>query len=126
MSEKEAAGASSERQEEDLASPRSGALGRRTLTGGRLGTYTVLGAATGIVPLPWIPDAMVRRVRGALVHDVTARHGLSLTPEARTVLVEPAGTEGPRGVVAQGMKFAVGRVLGRLGPLALISPVRTA
>ena len=103
---------------------RSEALLRRQLGGGRLGTYTMLGAACGIVPLPWIPDATVRRVRGALVHDLTSRHGLSLTPEARTILVEPNGTEGPRGLLSQGAKFAVGRVLGRLGPFAMISPVR--
>jgi uncharacterized protein (DUF697 family) len=107
---------------------RSDALGARSrqLGEGRLGTYTMLGAACGIVPLPWIPDATVRRVRGALVHDLTSRHGLSLTPEARTILVEPNGTEGPRGFLKQGAKFAVGRVLGRLGPFAMIAPVRSA
>src|SRR5436190_1198473 len=84
---------------------RSAALGPRQLGGGRLGTYTVLGAACGVVPLPWIPDATVRRVRGALVHDVTSRHGVSVTPEARTVLVEPNGTEGPRGFLSQGVAF---------------------
>jgi hypothetical protein len=98
----------------------------RQLGEGRLGTYTMLGAACGIVPLPWIPDATVRRVRGALVHDLTSRHGLSLTPEARTILVEPNGTEGPRGFLSQGAKFAVGRVLGRFGPFAMIAPVRSA
>lgn len=103
-----------------------GTLGRRTLSNGRLGTYTVLGAATGIVPLPWIPDAMVKRVRGALVHDLCARHGLSLTPEARAMLIEPGGSDGPRGVVSQGVTFVVTRVLGRFGPLALIPPVRSA
>src|SRR5438105_3660480 len=97
--------------------PSTEALGRRSLSNGRLGTYTVLGAATGVVPLPWIPDAMVRRVRGALVHDLCARHGLSLTPEARAMLVEPGGSDGPRGVVSQGLTFVVTRVLGRFGPL---------
>jgi uncharacterized protein (DUF697 family) len=110
----------------DLTSKRSEALGRRALGGGRLGTYTVLGAASGVVPLPWVPDAMVRRVRGALVHDLTSRSGLSLTPEARTVLVEPNGTEGPRGFFSQGVTFALTRVLGRVGPLALLPPVRSA
>ncbi|MBX3185687.1 MAG: hypothetical protein KF819_01680 [Labilithrix sp.] len=109
-----------------IESRRSEALGRRQLGGGRLGTYTVLGAACGIVPLPWVPDATVRRVRGALVHDLTARHGLSLTPEARAVLVEPAGTEGPRGFLRQGATFAITKVLGRFGPLAVIPPVRSA
>lgn len=111
---------------DDIASGRSAVLSGPHFTGGRLGTYTLLGAASGVVPLPWVPDAMVRRVRGALVHDLTSRHGLSLTPEARSILVEPAGTEGPRGFVGQGMTFAITRVLGRFGPLAAIAPVRSA
>lgn len=105
---------------------RSDLVGRSQLGNGRLGTYTVLGAVCGIVPLPWVPDATVRRVRGALVHDLTSRHGLSLTHEARTILVEPNGTEGPRGFLKQGATFAISRVLGRIGPFALIPPVRSA
>jgi len=101
-------------------------LGRRQLGGGRLGTYTFLGGVTGIVPLPWVPDAIARRVRGALAHDLASRHGVSLTAEARAVLVESAGADGPRSVFSQGLKFAVTRVLGRLGPLAVVAPVRTA
>ncbi len=110
----------------DLTAKRSDALERRQLGGGRLGTYTILGAACGVVPLPWIPDATVRRVRGALVHDLTSRHGLSLTPEARAVLVEPNGSEGGRGYIRQGVTFAVTKVLSRFGPFALIPPVRSA
>lgn len=112
--------------EAEIEAKPAATMAKRVLDGGRLGTYTVLGAMTGVVPLPWIPDVMVRRIRGALVHDLTARHGLSLTPEARAVLVEPAGTEGPRGVLRQGVIFAATRVLGRFGPLAAVSPVRSA
>ena len=115
-----------DKDEAELASKRSEALSRRQLGGGRLGTYTMIGAASGVVPLPWVPDAIVRRVRGALVHDLTSRHGLSLTPEARAVLVEPAGTEGPRGFLSQGVAFAVTRLLDRVGPLAVLPPVRSA
>ncbi len=114
------------RDEAEIQSRRIDALGRRQLGGGRLGTYTILGGATGIVPLPWVPDAIARRVRGALVHDLTSRFGLSLTPEARQVLVEPGGGDGPRGVISQGVTFAVTRVLGRFGPLAAVAPVRSA
>jgi uncharacterized protein (DUF697 family) len=115
-----------EHDDAELASKGTAALGKPNLGGGRLGTYTIMGAASGIVPLPWVPDAIVRRIRGALVHDITARHGLSLTNEARSILVEPAGTEGPRGFISQGVTFAVTRVLGRFGPLAAIAPVRSA
>lgn len=112
--------------DEGVTSRRGDSLGRRHFGGSRLGTYTVLGAATGLVPLPFLPDVAVRRIRGALVHDLTARHGLSVTPEARKILVEPSGAEGPRSYLSQGLKFGLGRVLGRLGPLSLLSPVRTA
>ena len=126
MSNDRAATASVEEAEEGIASRRSESLGRPQFGGGRLGTYTMLGAASGVVPLPWVPDAIVRRVRGALVHDLTSRHGLSLTPEARTVLIEPVGTDGAKSYLQQGVTFAVTRVLGRFGPLAMLGPVRTA
>jgi hypothetical protein len=112
--------------EQDITSQRVGTLGRRQFGGGRLGTYTFIGAATGVVPLPWIPDAIVRRVRGALVHDVVSRHGLSLAPDARAVLVDSGASEGARSYLRQGAMFAATRVLGRFGPLALFGPVRSA
>ena len=100
-------------------------LSRNAHGPGRLGTFTTIGVLAGSVPLPWIPDALARRLRGAMVHDVAARHGLSLTPEARAILSEPSGIEGPRGVIGQAIKFATSKVLARFGPLALINPVRT-
>jgi hypothetical protein len=97
---------------------------------GRLGVYAVLGASVSAVPLPWLPDSLVRRVRGALVHDVAVRHGLSLTREARNVLSEPAGPDGPRGLLAQAVQFLGGRLamrtFTRLGPIGLVWPVRAA
>lgn len=101
-------------------------LARHMLDSGRLGTYTMLGAAGGIIPLPWVPDVIVRRVRGALVHDLTARHGLSLTPEARKLLVDPSAGEGTKSLLKQGARFAITRVLGRIGPFGMIGPVRSA
>lgn len=115
-----------EKDDFEVTSRRGDSLARRQLDGGRLGTYTVLGAASGIVPLPWIPNVIVRRVRGALAHDITARHGLSLSPEAREIFADPLSGEGSKGVLSQGLAFAVSRVLGRLGPLAAVTPVRSA
>lgn len=96
----------------------------------RLGVYAAMGAGVAVLPLPWVPDSLVRRVRGALVHDVAVRHGLSLTPEAREVLAEPAGPDGPRGIVAQALRFfgvkIAARTLSRLGPVGLYWPVRDA
>jgi len=97
---------------------------------GRLGVYAAIGATLGAVPLPWVPDSLVRRVRGAVVHDIAVRHGLSLTPEARDVLCEPAGPDGPGGVVAQTVRFLgvrlAARTLTRVGPLGAVWPVRNA
>src|SRR5580700_7547791 len=89
--------------ESPLAEPVARGLARQPVGPGRVGTYAVLGAAAGSVPLPWLPDAFARRVRGALTQDIAARHGLSITLEARDLLSEPAGTEGPRSVGAQAM-----------------------
>lgn len=103
-----------------------GKLARPVIAPGRLGTYTVLGAAAGSVPLPWLPDLVSRRIRGALAQDVAARHGLSLSPEARAIFAEPSGSEGPRGVVKQATLFVAGKLLARIGPLGFLAPVRTA
>ena len=93
---------------------------------GRVSTYAALGAAVGAVPLPWLPDALERRVRGALAQDIAARHGLSLAPEARAVLADTSGPEASKSLVARGVRFALRRVVGRIGPLALLPPARSA
>jgi hypothetical protein len=105
-------------------------VARPVVDGGRLGVYAAIGATVGAVPLPWVPDSLVRRVRGAVAHDVAVRHGVSLTSEARDVLCEPSGPDGPRGVLAQTLSF-VGvrlalRVLKRIGPVRMVWPLRNA
>jgi hypothetical protein len=96
----------------------------------RLSVYAALGASVSAVPLPWLPDSLVRRVRGALVHDIAVRHGLSLTPEAREILCEPSGPDGPRSVLTQAMRFLgvrfATRALTRLGPVGMLWPLRGA
>jgi hypothetical protein len=93
-----------------------------------LAAYATLGASASAMPLPLLPDALLRRVRGALVHDVATRHGLSLTPDARDALSEPTGAQGARGLASQalryfGVRLAV-RMLVRFGPIALVWPLR--
>ncbi len=102
----------------------AGTLAARSLGPSRMGVYTALGTLTGVVPLPWVPDAVVRRIRGALVHEIVSRHGLSLTPEARRILSNTSGVEGPRGLLAEAVVFASTKLLGRFGPLALLAPLR--
>jgi len=100
------------------------------LEGGRLGVYVALGAWAGAVPLPWVPDSLVRRVRGAVAQDVTVRHGVSLTPEGRDVLSDTSGPDAPHGVLANALRF-VGlrlamRTFSRVGPARFAWPVRSA
>jgi hypothetical protein len=103
---------------------------RSPIEGGRLGVYTALGASVSAIPLPWVPDSLVRRVRGALVHDIAVRHGLSLTQDARDVLCEPSGPDGPRGLLAQAVSYLgvrlAARTLTRFGPIGMVWPVRNA
>lgn len=109
------------------AGPRSMAEAERSpVDRSRLGVYAALGGAVGAVPLPWLPDSLGRRVRGALVHDIAVRHGLSLTGDARELLAEPSGPDGPRSLLSQAARFA-GRRLARAltaGPLGLVWPLR--
>lgn len=96
----------------------------------RLGVYAAMGATIAAVPVPWLPDSLARRVRGALVHDIAVRHNLSLTRDARDVLSEPLGPDGPRSLLSQaarflGARFAV-RTLTRFGPLGMVWPARAA
>jgi hypothetical protein len=102
----------------------------RPVDRGRLGVYAAIGASVGTIPIPWLPDAFARRVRGALVHDVAARHGLSLTREARDLLAEPSGPDGPRGLLAQAVRFFGARIalraLTSFGPFAVVWPLRIA
>jgi hypothetical protein len=93
---------------------------------GRLGTYSALGAAAAAVPLPILPGSLGLRVRGALVHDVCARFGLSITPEARRLLSAPGLAEGPEGLLGAALRFATTRVLSRFGPLGVLPPIRSA
>src|SRR5258706_11065767 len=89
---------------------------------GRLGVYTALGAGAGTVPLPWLPDTLAKRIRGALAQDIAARHGVSLTTEARTLLSEPEPRDAARGVFGQAVKFATGKLLARFTPLGFLPP----
>ncbi len=115
-----------DKDQDDMTRSVHAPLARRDLGPGRLGTYSAFGAAAGAVPLPWLPDAVARRIRGALAHDVAARHGLSLTPAARKVLAEPSGVEGPRGFTGHALQFIAGKVLSRVGPLGMLAPLRNA
>jgi len=40
--------------------------------------------------MPLLPARLLRRLRGAVAHDVAARHGLGLSTEARSTISEPS------------------------------------
>jgi hypothetical protein len=97
---------------------------------GRLGVYVALGAWASAVPLPWVPDVLVRSIRGALVHDIAIRHGVSLAPSAREVLASVSPPGASRSLVVQAVRFYGMRLalqaLTRFGPVGLVWPARAA
>jgi len=83
---------------------------------GRLGLLTTFAVAATALPLPILPDRLVSRVRGAIAHDTVARHGLSLTTDARAVLAAPGSLD--RAMAVRAAEMLLKAVLKRLGPLA--------
>jgi hypothetical protein len=75
--------------------------------------------------MPWIPATLARRVRGALVRDVAARHSVTLSREARRVLADPANTQQAKGALVKTLGYLGRRVLVRYGPLAVLPPLRS-
>ena len=64
---------------------------------------------------------MLIRVRGAVVHDIVSRHGLSLTSDARAMLADPDSEQRTRMVKVA--ETIVRQVLRRLKPLGVINSV---
>lgn len=89
---------------------------------GRLAVLTAFALAASAIPLPLLPDFVVVRVRGATAHDVVARHGLSLTNEARAVLASPGGTS-EKVLARKAGETVVREILKRLGPMAAVATI---
>jgi hypothetical protein len=111
---------------DELAETSSSTLSRDSIATSRMGAYTAMGALTAIVPLPFVPDFVLGRVRGTLLHDIAARHGLSMSEDARTLLAEPWSSHLPRGILGQAARFVARRITTRIGPLGFLSPLRSA
>ncbi|HEY4014861.1 MAG TPA: hypothetical protein VGM06_16070 [Polyangiaceae bacterium] len=103
---------------------------RRSSGPARAATYAFLGASADALPLPFVTEALVTRVRGALLHDAVSARGLSLTPEARAALAGPTEREDARGMARTAASFVAlrlaFRLLGRLGPVWALWPLRQA
>jgi hypothetical protein len=88
---------------------------------GRLAVMTAYAVAAAAIPIPILPDRMLIRVRGAVVHDIVSRHGLSLTSDARAMLADPDSEQRTRMVKVA--ETIVRQVLRRLKPLGAINSV---
>ena len=72
--------------------------------------------------MPFLSWTALRRVKGAVAHDIATRHGLCLSNEAREALAAPLGGQRPTALLSTFAYFAK-RTIGRLGPLGLVPPV---
>lgn len=85
---------------------------------GRLAVLTAYALAANAIPLPFIPDRVLARVRGAIVHDVVSRHGLSLTSDARKLLADPSSEQRTR--LVRAAEGVARQLLRRLRPLGAL------
>jgi uncharacterized protein (DUF697 family) len=83
---------------------------------------SLLGFAAGAVPIPFIPSLALRRVRGALVHDIAGRHGLCFTEEGRKEIAEPSHSIS-NGAFFATAAFLARRTLRRFGVLGILPPL---
>jgi hypothetical protein len=93
---------------------------------GKLESFAVLGGFVGTVPLPWVPGVLARRLRGALVQDIASRYGVVLSWDARQMLADPSATKARHGPLRQAFGFLSKKLLIRVGPLAVLPPLRSA
>lgn len=63
---------------------------------GRLAVLTAYAVAAAAIPLPFVPDRVIAQIRGSVAHDVAARHGVSLTSDARGLLADPSSEQRAR------------------------------
>lgn len=90
---------------------------------GQLAVLTAYAIAANAIPIPFVPERVLVRVRGAVVHHVTSRHGLSLTSDARNILADPGSDQ--RKLLVRAAEGVARQLLRRLGPInALTSASR--
>jgi hypothetical protein len=80
---------------------------------GRLAVLTAATVAIGAIPIPFVPDRLAARVRGAIAHDVASRHGVSLTGDARKILAEPDPRSGGRALARKAAEAISMRLIKR-------------
>jgi hypothetical protein len=87
---------------------------------GRLAVLTGLSLAASALPLPVVPDRILERIRGAIAQDVSARHGLSLTTDARRILAEPGSDSPARALIGGVVGMLAKTFVKRLSPLSAL------
>ena len=93
------------------------ALTPRSAASGRLAILTGLSLAASALPVPLLPDRVILQIRGAIAQDVAARHGLSLTAEARRSFAE-SRQDSPMGdILKRGIGFLSKTFVKKLSPL---------
>lgn len=86
---------------------------------GRLTVMMAYAVAATVIPIPFLPDRVLARVRGALIYDIASRHGLSLTSDARSALAEPDSEM--RTKLARTAETVARQILRRVRPLGLLA-----
>jgi uncharacterized protein (DUF697 family) len=86
---------------------------------GRVAVMTAYAVAATVIPIPFVPDRVLARVRGAMVYDIAARHGLSVTTDARTTLSEPDSEL--RTKLVRTAETIARQLLRRVGPLGILA-----
>lgn len=88
----------------------------------RVSVMAIIGMIAGAVPLPFLPAAVLKRIRGALAHDVATRYGLCLTQDAREELAA-ASRANQGGAFVTTVAFFARRTLRRFGALGVLPPL---
>lgn len=107
---------------EPVATTTTSAIAESPMTpppSGRLAVLSAYAVAATIIPIPFVPDRVIARIRGALVHDIASRHGLSLTTDARRQLAEPDSDT--RTKLVRTAETIARQVLRRVRPLGILS-----
>jgi len=91
---------------------------------GRLAVLTAAAVSALALPLPVVPDRIVARLRGAIAHDTAARHGLSVTTDARKILASIDSEHGGKNLARKAAE-AVGLAILRrgLGPFGALTTI---
>lgn len=93
---------------------------------GRLAILTGMSFAASAIPVPFIPERIILQIRGAIVQDIAARHGLSLTSDGRRALAEASHESPMRDVLKRGVGILSKTFIKKLSPLTKLFTVSAA